>query len=165
MASVSINSIDFNFITIKQENLLNYIESTELFLSLVKYVNILDIKNFNDLDKLILTMFINQYINLNPIISQYSPYSKFLKPQINMLKKKILMRGFYVSTDILLKSKINLSHRKILNISSLPTFIESYITIKNQNIKCENIDFIRIKSKSNKTIYDNIINNFKYFHI
>ena len=159
------SNINFEFNCIKEEQFLKYIESSKLFILLQTFSDINDIKNYNERDKLILTLFINQYINLNPTISSHNKYNEFLKPQIQMLNKKNISRGYFVTNDVLNKCNISLDKNKILNVSTIPTFAESYITLgKNNSL---NIDYINVSSlKHDSTnpinnIYNELNNKFK----
>jgi hypothetical protein len=154
--NVDSTDINFKFNTINQDKILKYIETSQIstspqistsftILSIQQtFTDVTDIKNFNDRDKLILSLFINQYVNLNPTISTHSKYYDYLKKPIQMLNKKNLTRGYYICNDVIVKSNLNLTHNKVLNISKLPTFIESYINIcKNKPAK---IDYVNIVS-------------------
>ena len=142
---------------------LDFISIKELVeLILTKYLDennyvIFDIKEFNDRQKLILDMFINQYIYLNPSISKFSIYYDYLKPKINPMIYSTIFRGFYVASKILSHSifdNINKYHN-ILQIGILPTFIESLYRL-NSNI--ELFDFIKIKSTKKNRIEQSFYN-------
>ena len=116
-----------------------------------------DIKEFNDKQKIILNIFINQYIYLFPIISLYNKYIKILKKDIDLLTYKPIFRGFYNAINIIKYSGCKITNRNILQIGILPTFVEA-ISILNQSSK---IDFIQIyssKYESNHKLYNDMIN-------
>ena len=129
-----------------------------------------DIKDFNEIQKLLVTLFINQYINLNPTIPKSSRYYDFLKPQFQVLKNHNITRGYYIANDVYFKGKIQNNHKKILNIGIMPTFLESYLTINGKDSTARklyeqtNIDFISIKSIKNNindNIYEKIFDKIK----
>lgn len=173
--NINCEDINFEFNVVERNKLLDYIEKSDLLIIFKAFTEVKDIKEFNDRDKLILQLFISKYVNLNPIISSFSKFFDFLKQPIQMLNKKTLSRGYYVANDIFIKANINLHYSKILNVSTIPTFLESYLTICKNNLI--NPDFIYIRSiKSSalsqssqsslssqtiKSIYTNILNKFK----
>lgn len=133
-------------------------------------LSIRDIKDYNDKEKVILEMFINMYININPSITEYNKYAGLLFKKINMLEYKHIFRGFYVGIDLLTKNSL-LSHNNILQIGVLPTLLESYTYLNSNLNKC---DFIKIdtKKKLNSSssvnsidLYKNLISKFKTYNL
>jgi hypothetical protein len=130
--------------------------------------DIIDIKEFNDKQKIILTMFINDYVFLNPTISVYSKYSHILHKKINPLNFPTIFRGFYVATSILNQTQIKSNYINILQIGVIPTFLEAYVRLNqtHNNPSEQNIDFIQIlssKYESNNNmidLYNQIIKKF-----
>ena len=156
---INLKHFKLDFVSIK--------ELTELILTKYSDENnytIIDIKEFNDRQKLILDMFVNQYIYLNPSISKFSIYYEYLKPKINPMIYSTIFRGFYVASKILSQSNFdNISkYHNILQMGVLPTFIESLYRL-NPNIELFN--FIKIKSvKKNHTeqsFYNQMIDKLK----
>ncbi len=153
---------------------MNQIDEKKLFnlvLSNKEYsdnkLDIVDIKDLNDKEKVILTMFVNKYIHLNPTVSKYNKYAYLLFDHINVLNMKTIFRGVFVSIDLFYQNKINRNYNNVLQIGVLPTFLEAYYYINdNKNTK---YDFIKAKDNS---LYDeliqsftNINNNFKTINI
>jgi hypothetical protein len=126
-----------------------------------KYVDknnkqIVDIKDMNYKEKIILSMFVNKYVHVSPIVSRYNKYIHLLPKDIEPNTFDIIFRGFYVASDVLYNCKIDKSYNNILQIGVLPTFLEAYQEISNHGIK--NIDFIRVNSNySNTKLYDDLI--------
>ena len=119
-----------------------------------------DIKDFNDRQKIILNIFINQFVHLFPIISQFNKYIKIIKEDINLLNYKPIFRGFYNAINILKSSKCTISNINILQIGILPTFVEAI----NRLDQSSKIDFIQIyssKYETNHNLYNNMINKLK----
>ena len=123
-----------------------------------KYDSIKDIKDYNDKEKTFLAMFINKYININPLVSKYNKYIDFLFEPYNMLKYKPILRGYYNALLILDYSKIPITKTKILQVGILPTFIEAYFTLSNNDysytynfikIESNNLGFVRIEVENN----------------
>lgn len=147
---------DINLIIIDNEQL------NELFVNSVNYKNqndiqIIDIKEFNNKQKIILSIFINNYIGTNPVISKYNIYDELIPKKINILDFQPIFRGFYVGLE-LLKSNLNkFDYQNILNIGVLPTLLESYLNISTINFS--NIDFLKILSskEDNYKLYQNMI--------
>ena len=127
-----------------------------------KYDSIKDIKDYNDKEKTFLAMFINKYININPLVSKYNKYIDFLFEPYNMLKYKPILRGYYNALLILDYSKIPITKTKILQVGILPTFIEAYFTLSNNDYSYT-YNFIKIESNKfdriidNSTLYDKLI--------
>lgn len=153
---------------------MNQIDEKKLFnlvLSNKEYsdnkLDIVDIKDLNDKEKVILTMFVNKYIHLNPTVSKYNKYAYLLFDHINVLNMKTIFRGVFISIDLFYQNKINRNYNNVLQIGVLPTFLEAYYYINdNKNTK---YDFIKAKDNS---LYDeliqsftNINNNFKTINI
>ena len=127
-----------------------------------KYDTIKDIKDYNDKEKTFLAMFINKYININPLVSKYNKYIDFLFEPYNMLKYKPILRGYYNALLILDYSKIPITKTKILQVGILPTFIEAHFTLSNNDYSYT-YNFIKIESNKfdriidNSTLYDKLI--------
>lgn len=127
-----------------------------------KYDSIKDIKDYNDKEKTFLAMFINKYININPLVSKYNKYIDFLFEPYNMLKYKPILRGYYNALLILDYSKIPITKTKILQVGILPTFIEAHFTLSNNDYS-HTYNFIKIESNKfdriidNSTLYDKLI--------
>ena len=127
-----------------------------------KYDSIKDIKDYNDKEKTFLAMFINKYININPLVSKYNKYIDFLFEPYNMLKYKPILRGYYNALLILDYSKIPITKTKILQVGILPTFIEAHFTLSNNDYSYT-YNFIKIESNKfdriidNSTLYDKLI--------
>jgi hypothetical protein len=162
----------FNNIIVNKNNLLKHLKNDEqYFLQIQKNISINDIKNFNERDKFLLTLFVNQYVNLKLTLPKYSIYSDFLVKPIQMTQKKYISKNFFVSNDVLTKCNIRFNHNNILNIGVMPTFLESYIHILNgKNNMSEktlvNFDQINIKSTKEQlieisNIYKDLLNDFK----
>ena len=128
-----------------------------------KYDSIKDIKNYNDKEKTFLAMFINKYININPLVSKYNKYIDFLFEPYNMLKYKPILRGYYNALLILDYSKIPITKTKILQVGILPSFIEAHFTLSNNDPSSSTYNFIKIESNKfdkiidNSTLYDKLI--------
>jgi len=123
-----------------------------------------DIKEFNDKQKVILNIFITQYVHLFKIISKYNKYIKIFKEDINILKYKPVFRGFFNAINILKSSKCKLIDIDILQIGILPTFLEAIYTIN----KSTRLHFIRVyssKNESNHELYNNILNKFTNYNL
>jgi len=152
-------SIDPKFINL---DVLIQLIYTNDYYKLQNELEINDIKEFNDKQKVILSMFINKYININPIVSKYNKYSFLLFEKVNPLILEPIFRGFFVCADLFKKNKINVSDYKIImQIGILPTFLEAFSYIYSDKIKEINIDFLQIiSSKKNNNLYQNMINNF-----
>jgi hypothetical protein len=163
-----IKSKDIN-INIKTINIEKLIEMM-LIDNKYEYYNkldIRDIKDYNDKEKVMLEMFINMYVNINPSITEYNKYADLLFKKINILEYKHIFRGFYVGIDILIKNNL-LSHNNILQIGVLPTLLESYTYLNNKLNKC---DFIKIESKKKSSslnsidLYNNLISKFRNYNL
>ena len=129
-----------------------------------EYLDILDIKSLNDKEKVILTIFINRYIHLNPTISKYNNYAYLLFNNFDPLNVKTIFRGVFVSIDQLYQNKITLNVDKVLQVGVLPTFLEAYLYLNNVS-KNTKYDFIKINSSkllgsNNINLYDEIIQKF-----
>jgi hypothetical protein len=124
-----------------------------------KYDSIKDIKDYNDKEKTLLAMFINKYININPLVSKYNKYIDFLFEPYNMLKYKPILRGYYNALLILYYSKISIiktkPKTKILQVGILPSFIEAHFTLSNNDQSSSTYSFIKIESNKFDKIIDN----------
>ena len=123
---------------------------------------IYDIKEFNDRQKIILSIFINKYVHLYPTVSTFNVYNKILHKNIRVLNYKNIFRSFFNAINLIKLCKIDLLDKNILQIGILPTFIEAIGNlIQISDVK---LDYIKIKStknKSNREIYDNLIDQLK----
>ena len=122
-------------------------------------LEIYDIKDLNDKQKVILSMFINNYVHTNPTISKYNKFREILPKKINLLNEPIIFRGFYGMCNLL--NQINLNyHKNILQIGVFPTILEAYIRLNNNK---SSYDFLEVKTvnKSNEDLYENYIRKFK----
>lgn len=145
---------DISFEKISNKILLNNVLSNNMSSNNMLDVN--DIKTYNDKKKIILMMFVNNYIGLNPI-SQFNKYLHLTK--CITMPIDISFRGFYVNLD-LLQNLTFASEDKILQIGILPTFLEPICFCNsNLNLRC---DFIQIKSKKPyiDNLYDKLMNDF-----
>jgi hypothetical protein len=117
-------------------------------------IKIVDIKDYSDKDKAILTMFVNDYIHLNPTISSYSRYNDLLYNDIILIEN--VNRGFYVSLDIISRFFPKVEG-KVLQISVLPTFIEviKHLGKEGKFIKSDFKSYLNLPLISDK--YDLII--------
>lgn len=115
--------------------------------------DIKDIKIYNDKEKTFLAMFINKYININPLVSKYNKYIEFLFEPYNMLKYKPVLRGYYNALLILNYSNISTTKTQILQVGILPTFIEAHFTLSSNDTS----SYSFIKTESNK--FDKVIDN------
>lgn len=114
-----------------------------------------DIKDINDKEKVILSLFINKLVHTNPIVSKYNLYKIYLYDK-ELLQYKPLFRGFYICIDILSYIQ-KLMIGSVLNIGILPTFLESLL-YGDASIHCS---FIKIKNyKKNIQIYFDLIKQF-----
>lgn len=150
--TIPYNSLSYNSlekIKLTQENKYDFIKNIK---------DIKDIKNYNDKEKTFLAMFINKYININPLVSKYNKYIEFLFEPYNMLKYKPILRGYYNALLILNYSKIPITNKKtkILQVGILPTFIEAYFTLSSNETFLNNT-YSFIKTESNK--FDKVIDN------
>ena len=155
---------NINLIDINLRLDLTYIDLNQLINQILtneqKIIEINDIKDYNDKQKIILNIFINQYVHLYPIVSKYNKYNKLLKEDINLLNYKPIFRNFYNSVNIINSSQIQLKDKNIIHIGIVPTFIESIFKLTN---KYKKLDFLQIytsKYEINKDIYNNITNKF-----
>lgn len=156
-----LNDFNINIKTIQIDKLIEQILIDDKY-EYYNKLDIRDIKDYNDKEKVILEMFINNYVNINPSITEYNKYAYLLFKKINMLEYKHIFRGFYVGLDLLTKNNL-LLHNNILQIGVLPTLLESFTFLNSNLNKC---DFIKIKSKKNSSIdlYKNLINKFKNYN-
>lgn len=120
--------------------------------------NISDIKNMNDKQKIILMMFINRFIGLNPL-PIFNNYIYLLK-DVDLLMTKNIFRGFFVSLNVISQIE-NLSSNKkynIIQIGTLPTFIEAFNKMLGSNSKYTFVKISTMKNKQNvqKKIYDDM---------
>lgn len=155
--------ITLEYIYINIHDLINLILSNPLLKEQNKK-NINDIKEYNDRQKIILNIFINEYSNLYQIVSKYNKYISIESKSINLLNEKPIFRGFYNASNIIKLSECDLN-KNILQIGILPTFIESIYRLTNSYT---NLNFIRIKSfkkPSNQILYDSLINKFKNYNL
>jgi len=123
-----------------------------------------DIKEFNDKQKVILTIFINKYVHLYPIVSVSNMYMKTLKKNIHPLNYVNIFRGFFIATNIIKSCNCKILSNNILQVGILPTFIEAISKLTPINTDSVRLDFIKIKptnNKSNIDIYDELISKFK----
>ena len=126
----------------------------------IQQKSISDIKDYNDKEKVILTMFINKYINLNPMVSKYNKYIDYLFEKVNILSFEPILRGFFNAIDLIHDTQIDTTYTNILQIGTLPTFLEAYEYLNlNQNIT--KTDFIQTKSSKydSDTDNQNLFNN------
>ena len=160
-------NININLKYINLHDLINQILSNDILLNQNNLL-INDIKEYNDRQKIILNMFISDYVHLYPIVPLYSRYIQIINEDIDVLNYTPIFRSFYNSTNILniYKSKLNLISMNILQVGTTPTFIES-INLLNLN-KTAKLDFIQIfssKISQNQDIYNNLISELKDFNL
>lgn len=145
-------NFDYKYITL--EKLIDdftFIDQSKLEIS--------DIKDLNDKQKVILSMFINNYVHTNPTISRYNKYKDLLPKKIDLLNVPVIFRGFYGMCNLLNQANLNY-HKNILQIGVFPTILEAYIRLTNNK---SSYDFLEVKSvnKSNEDLYENYIKKFK----
>jgi len=114
-----------------------------------------DIKDYNDRQKIILDIFLNKFVHLFPIISQFNTYIRLIKEDINLLTYKPIFRGFYNAINVIKSSKCKITNN-ILQIGILPTFVEA-IYILNESSKLDFIQIYSSKYESNHKLYNNMI--------
>ena len=108
-----LDNYDLNYKIISIDQLIDLIISDKKYQQIQQ---ISDIKDYNDKEKVILTMFINKYINLNPMVSKYNKYIDYLFEKVNILSFEPILRGFYNAIDLIHDTHINTSYKKILQI-------------------------------------------------
>ena len=72
-----LSDTNFNYKFIILDELIELIYTNDRYI-IQNNTIIKDIKDYNDKQKVILLMFINKYININPLISIYNKYSFLL---------------------------------------------------------------------------------------
>jgi len=71
--NIVLNDTSFQPKFVKLDELINLIYTTDYYKLLNEQIT-KDIKEYNDKEKVILTMFINKYIDINPSVSKYNKY-------------------------------------------------------------------------------------------
>lgn len=151
----------FDFKYIRINDLIELILTNENYVSKNK-IQINDIKTINYKEKIILSMFVDDYVHLFPTISKYNIYSEYLFNKLNPLNENTLFRGIFVSSDILYQNKLN-GYKKIAQIGVLPTFLEAYLQINDAPVICDFINIVSSKynpNSNNNDLYDKLIDNF-----
>ena len=149
------DTFDLNYQIISIDQFIDLIISDKKYQE-IQQISISDIKDYNDKEKVILTMFINKYINLNPMVSKYNKYIDYLFEKVNILSFEPILRGFFNAIDLIHDTQIDTSYKNILQIGTLPTFLEAYLYLNHNIIHS---DFIQIKSSK----YDSNTDNYKLF--
>jgi len=150
----------FDFKYIRINDLIELILTNENYVSKNK-IQINDIKTINYKEKIILSMFVDDYVHLFPTISKYNIYSEYLFNKLNPLNENTLFRGIFVSSDILYQNKLN-GYKKIAQIGVLPTFLEAYLQINDAPVICDFINIVSSKynpNSNNNDLYDKLIDN------
>ena len=185
-----LSDTNFNYKFIILDELIELIYTNDRYI-IQNNTIIKDIKDYNDKQKVILLMFINKYININPLISIYNKYSFLLFKKIPPLVLDTIFRGVYVYSDLFKKNtqkefnkqgiKAETSFRgldinrykNIIQVGVLPTFLESFNLIYLDKLNdSRNIDFLQnynsIETKNGNLLdaphmelYQNMIIKFK----
>ena len=99
-----LSDTNFNYKFIILDELIELIYTNDRYI-IQNNTIIKDIKDYNDKQKVILLMFINKYININPLISIYNKYSFLLFKKIPPLVLDTIFRGVYVYSDLFKKKR------------------------------------------------------------
>lgn len=141
------NDIVFKATTSNLDDILDIVIDDEIF----------DIKDYNDVEKIVLDVFINKYVYLNPSVSKHSLYNYILYKKIEIINYNNISTSFYVYQNIFSYNKINKDKniKNILHIGLFPNVLEAYNIYNNNNLY--NSDFIQSYKYSNNNLYDTLL--------
>ena len=150
-----VNKLEYNLKIIDVDDITSYAPNDDIY----------DIKDYNDIDKIILELFIYNTVYLNPEISKYNMYSYFLYPNIKIINYNNISRSFFTYIDIFTKNNINKNIKNILQVGIFPNILEAYNIYNNTHYY--HSYFIQNKINTNNNLYENLItkisNNIRNF--
>lgn len=163
------DKIILNPVFINIDELINLVLTDNYYIK-INTKNIIYIKDYNAKEKLIIDMFINNFIYFNLVRSKYNKYIyyKIIKlKNTNLINYQPIFSAFYIGIDILYRSNMNRHYKNILQIGILPSYLEGYIKYSNiskiiekssNNLNDLNMSFLKINSKK----YESKLNNVLY---